>query len=87
MTAPYSLPPAVGSRMVAGRRIEGRAMFLAGDRDWGIHQNPGALEAMRARAGADWRGIELIPGAGHWVQQERADAVTGRLFAFLRETG
>jgi len=68
MTAPYSLPPAVGSRMVAGRRIEGRAMFLAGDRDWGIHQNPGALEAMRARAGADWWGIELIPGAGHWVQ-------------------
>ncbi|MFN7398789.1 MAG: alpha/beta fold hydrolase [Sandaracinobacter sp.] len=73
--------------LFAGRRIEGPAMFLAGERDWGIHQNPGALEAMRARAGADWRGTELIPGAGHWVQQEQADAVTGRLRAFLRETG
>jgi pimeloyl-ACP methyl ester carboxylesterase len=73
--------------LFAGRRIEGPALFLAGDRDWGIHQNPGALEAMGRRAGADWRGTELIPGAGHWVQQERADAVTDRLLAFLRETG
>lgn len=73
--------------LFAGRRIEGPALFLAGNRDWGIHQNPGALEAMGKRAGADWRGTELIPGAGHWVQQERADAVTDRLLAFLRETG
>ena len=73
--------------LFAGRRIAGPALFLAGDRDWGIHQNPGALEAMGKRAGADWRGTELVPGAGHWVQQERADAVTDRLLAFLRETG
>ena len=73
--------------LFAGRRIEGPALFLAGDRDWGIHQNPGALDAMGKRAGADWRGTELVPGAGHWVQQERAGAVTGRLLAFLRETG
>ncbi len=72
--------------LFAGRRIEGPAMFLAGDRDWGIHQNPGALDAMGLRAGADWRGTELVPGAGHWVQQERAAAVTARLLLFLRET-
>jgi pimeloyl-ACP methyl ester carboxylesterase len=72
--------------LFAGRRIAGPGLFLAGDRDWGIHQNPGALEAMGERAGADWRGTELIPGAGHWVQQERAEAVTARLLAFLRET-
>jgi pimeloyl-ACP methyl ester carboxylesterase len=73
--------------LFAGRRIEAPALFLAGERDWGIHQNPGALAAMGARAGADWRGTELIPGAGHWVQQERAAEVTARLLLFLRETG
>jgi pimeloyl-ACP methyl ester carboxylesterase len=73
--------------LFAGRRIEGPALFLAGDRDWGIHQNPGALDAMAARAGADWRGTELIPGAGHWVQQERPEAVTARLVAFATEQG
>jgi pimeloyl-ACP methyl ester carboxylesterase len=69
--------------LFAGRRIAGPALFLAGDRDWGIHQNPGALESMGARAGADWRGTELIPGAGHWVQQEQARAVTDRLLSFV----
>ena len=73
--------------LFAGRRIAGPALFLAGSRDWGIHQNPGALEAMGARAGLDWRGTELIPGAGHWVQQERPEAVTARLIAFATEQG
>ena len=69
--------------LFAGRRIEVPAMFLAGDRDWGIHQNPGALEAMGQRAGADWRGTTLVPGAGHWVQQEQPGQVTGLLMDFL----
>jgi pimeloyl-ACP methyl ester carboxylesterase len=70
--------------LFAGRRIDVPAMFIAGDRDWGIHQNPGALEAMGSRAAADWRGTRLVPGAGHWVQQEQPGAVTGLLLGFLR---
>lgn len=70
--------------LFAGRRIAGPAMFIAGDRDWGIHQNPGALEAMGVRAGADWRGTVLVPGAGHWVQQEKPGEVTELLLGFLR---
>jgi pimeloyl-ACP methyl ester carboxylesterase len=27
----------------------------------------------------------IIDGAGHWVQQERADEVTAALIAFLKE--
>jgi len=29
----------------------------------------------------------LIDGAGHWIQQERADEVTEALVRFLREWG
>ena len=32
---------------------------------------------------ADLRGIELIPGAGHFVQQEQPKAVNQHLLGFL----
>jgi pimeloyl-ACP methyl ester carboxylesterase len=47
-------------------------MFIGGERDWGIHQTAGALNAMET-ACADYRGTVLVPGAGHWVQQEAPD--------------
>ena len=67
--------------LFSGRRIEVPACFIAGAADWGIHQAPGALEAMEERA-TDWAGTWLVDGAGHWVQQERPDAVSARLTAF-----
>ena len=30
-------------------------------------------------------GLELVDGAGHWVQQERADHVATRLVAFANK--
>lgn len=71
-------------RLWAGRRIEGPACFVAGDRDWGIHQKPGELARMEREAAADWRGTVLVPGAGHWVQQEAPEAVVAALGAFVR---
>ncbi|MGG5888005.1 alpha/beta fold hydrolase [Falsiroseomonas sp. HC035] len=68
--------------LFAGRRIEVPAIFLAGASDWGIHQFPGALARMQAEACADFRGAHLIPGAGHWVQQEQPERVVARLLAF-----
>jgi pimeloyl-ACP methyl ester carboxylesterase len=79
----------IGGRFAAdaalfhGRRIECPATFIAGARDWGIHQSPGALERMPA-ACADWRGTHLVAGAGHWVQQENPAGVVALLRAFLR---
>lgn len=69
-----------------GRRIECPATFVAGARDWGIHQSPGALERMPS-ACADWRGTTLVPGAGHWVQQEAPEAVLAALRPFLLGDG
>jgi pimeloyl-ACP methyl ester carboxylesterase len=33
----------------------------------------------------DLRGTLLLPGAGHWVQQERPDEVNAALLGFLDE--
>jgi pimeloyl-ACP methyl ester carboxylesterase len=84
---------ATGGRFVAeqqawaGRRIEVPATFVAGARDWGVHQKPGELEAMADRACTRWLGTHLVEEAGHWVQQERPEAVVDRLLAFLAAAG
>ncbi len=70
----------------AGRRIDVPATFIGGARDWGIHQAPGALEAMATRAASDWRGTRLVPGAGHWVQQEKPTETVALLRDFLRRS-
>ena len=71
-------------QVFAGRRIEVPALFIAGRSDWGIHQKPGALAAMQAGACAQLRGVHLVEGAGHWVQQEQPEAVNRLLVDFLR---
>ncbi len=68
----------------AGRRIEVPATFIGGARDWGVQQAPGALRKMETEATADWRGTHLVPGAGHWVQQERPAETVRLLLDFLR---
>ena len=70
-------------QMFAGRAIATPALFVAGRHDWGIHQSPGALARMTARAFTDMGPPVLIDGAGHWVQQEQPEAVTAALLAFL----
>lgn len=71
-------------RLFAGRAIEVPALFIAGASDWGVYQAPGALEAMATRACGRFEGAHLIPGAGHWVQQEQPEAVVDLLLGFLR---
>ena len=57
------------------------ALFLSGKSDWGVYQRAGSLEGMK-RACTKFEGVELVDGAGHWVQQERADHVSARLVSF-----
>jgi pimeloyl-ACP methyl ester carboxylesterase len=71
--------------LFAGRTIDVPSMFVAGKSDWGIHQVPGAIEAMQERACTAMRGCHLLDGAGHWVQQEQADQVNALLLEFLRK--
>ena len=68
--------------LFAGRSIDVPTIFIAGARDWGIHQSPGGIAAM-TRACSRFAGVRLVPGAGHWVQQEQPEAVIAELSAFL----
>uniref|UniRef100_UPI003907F7EC alpha/beta fold hydrolase n=1 Tax=Siccirubricoccus phaeus TaxID=2595053 RepID=UPI003907F7EC len=72
------------TELFAGCRIEIPATFIAGANDWGIHQTPGALERMQREACTRMARVSLIPGAGHWVQQEQPAAVISALLEFLR---
>ena len=67
----------------SGRSIDVPACFIAGRSDWGVYQLPGQFEAMQHRACAQLRGVHLVDGAGHWVQQEQPAEVVRLLLDFL----
>lgn len=67
-----------------GRTIDQPSTFISGQSDWGNYQSPGALERMQNSACTDMKQIHLVPGAGHWVQQEQPDEVNRLLIEFLK---
>ncbi len=68
----------------SGRTIDVPSWFIAGAKDWGIHQVPGALERMQGAACTRMLGCHLLDGAGHWVQQEQPAAVVRLLIGALQ---
>ncbi len=58
------------------------AMFLAGAKDGVVLMAAEALQALPERV-VDLRINELIPGVGHWTQQEAPDTVNRTLLKFL----
>lgn len=68
-----------------GAKIAAPVIFLAGQKDVVIAgRDAAALTAQMQRATTDFRGVTLYPGAGHWVQQERAKEVNADLISFLK---
>ncbi len=70
-------------RAFSGRTIDVPSMFISGASDWGTYQRPGALERMKQTACSDLRGVHLVGGAGHWVQQEQPRRVSDLLIEFM----
>jgi pimeloyl-ACP methyl ester carboxylesterase len=65
----------------ANATITPPALFLAGDRDPVVHWGSlDRLETRLRRRVAHLERFELLPGAGHWVQQERPEE-TSRVLA------
>lgn len=67
-----------------GAQITVPSCYIAGAADWGIYQSPGALELMQREVCTRMSGVHLLPGAGHWVQQEQPLQVSSLLLEFLR---
>jgi pimeloyl-ACP methyl ester carboxylesterase len=70
-------------QVFAGRTVNQPSLFVSGASDWAVYQMPGNLERMRDRVCTNMIGCHLLEGAGHWVQQERPDQVTGILLELL----
>jgi pimeloyl-ACP methyl ester carboxylesterase len=77
-------PDDVNLQVFAGRTIDVPAMFMGGKSDWGVYQNPGALERLEKTHTTKYQGTQLIEGAGHWVQQEQPEALNRLLLDFLK---
>jgi pimeloyl-ACP methyl ester carboxylesterase len=67
-----------------GASVTVPACYIAGAADWGIYQSPGAFERMQREVCTRMRGVDLLPGAGHWVQQEQPAQVSSLLLDFLQ---
>lgn len=68
------------------RKIEQPCLLIGGDRDpafngFGRIPDPSALMRMHV---SDLRGAHVLPGVGHWTQQERPAEVTALLLDWLK---
>ncbi|MGD9604339.1 MAG: alpha/beta fold hydrolase [Gammaproteobacteria bacterium] len=67
----------------ARRTLEVPAMFLGAEYDvatwWGAEALARAPEVI-----SNWMGARILPGSGHWVQQEKAAETNAILLEFLR---
>ena len=68
----------------AGRKIEQPALYIGGERDLVLSMlGRGDLLSMMQAELPDLRGAHLLPGCGHWTQQERPEAVNALLLDWL----
>lgn len=74
-------------RLFSGRTVDVPSLFIGGTRDWGTYSAPGALDVMRTKAMTKLAGIEMIEGAGHWIEQEQPVRLAELLLAFAKEVG
>ncbi len=82
-----SNPSGADLQLFSGRTIDVPSLFIGGQNDWGVYQNPGALERLQKTLTTKMQGTHLVEGAGHWVQQEQPEAVSQLLLEFLRSAG
>jgi len=68
---------------LAGVKVSQPALFIAGEQDPVIGNDPTSVEPRMRPHFEDLRGVHLLPSTGHWVQQERPQEVNDLLLEFL----
>lgn len=66
-----------------GLKITPPSLFIVGEND-PVRLYAGRHEATLGDWATDLRGSHVIPGAGHWIQQERPEEINRLLLDFLR---
>ena len=66
-----------------GLKVAVPALYVAGERDTVVKVAGAGIPAMRIFA-PQLRDVVMLPGCGHWTQQERPEAVNAALLGFLR---
>jgi len=71
---------------MAGLQVSVPALYIAGDRDFVVVSFPGTdqLLANLKTFVPGLRKIQMLPGCGHWTQQERPSEVSAALVGFIR---
>src|SRR5215470_9081213 len=70
---------------LAGVKISQPVLFIAGEKDNVIRgASAEQLTAYMAKAVTDLRGVKLLEGAGHWIQQERPAETNAAMLEFLK---
>ncbi len=71
-----------------GKKIEQPSLFIGGERDLVLsmmgRRDYSELRALMKAEAPDLRGSDILPGCGHWTQQEKPAEVNERLLAWLR---
>jgi len=67
-----------------GAMLLQRTLFLAGEKDPVLEFLDEEIAQMETNVPNLWKQV-VIPGAGHWIQQERPEEVNGALIEFLEE--
>ena len=67
---------------LATLKINQPALFVAGEKDGVIAMQPNFADGMKAFVPNVK--VVLLPGAGHWTQQERPVEVNAELISFLK---
>lgn len=67
------------NRDLGPERITMPTFFIAGDRD-PVPGDDSAMQSLR-----DYRGSVILPGVGHWTQQENPEGFNEALLGFLKQ--
>ncbi|CAM6004432.1 unnamed protein product, partial [Sphagnum balticum] len=71
-------------KVFRGMNIKCPAMYIAGAHDWGSQLEPGSLKKIATKdVCEDWRGLELIEDAGHWLPEEQPEKLIKTILKFL----